>query len=199
MAFTLATVTLSSMAAYSQSYKHSEPPFEGEDKEAFDKRTWLSKAHIGKNGTLIIPAASFHQALVSAAKYSKRQIPNQGKATWTAKFKSGIILSADIDTEIPKASIGYIDLQVDAKGMTGSAKSTMVPRRFPQVPEWKATFDVWIVDPIITREVFSEMVEIAGLFIGIGRWRPEMSGGMNGRFRLSELKWEDNRELKWST
>lgn len=196
MKFTVATVTLQSMSPYSQSRKHSEPSLEGEGKDAYEKRTWLSKAHFSKQGTLIIPAVSTHQAITSAAKYSKRQIPGQGKATWTAKFKSGIILSEDIDTGIRKEDVGFIDVQCDAQGKTGAAKSSMVERRFPQVPDWSATFDVWIVDPIITRDVFAEMVEIAGLFIGIGRWRPEMNGGMNGRFKLEKLDWQDNRSFK---
>jgi hypothetical protein len=38
------------------------------------------------------------------------------------------------------------------------------------------------------------MVEIAGMFIGLGRFRPE-KGGNNGRFRLSDLKWQDNRSI----
>ena len=38
------------------------------------------------------------------------------------------------------------------------------------------------------------MVEIAGMFIGIGRFRPE-KGGTNGRFRIAKLVWEDNRKL----
>jgi hypothetical protein len=42
--------------------------------------------------------------------------------------------------------------------------------------------------------VFREMVEIAGMFIGIGRFRPE-KGGTNGRFRIEALAWADNRKL----
>jgi hypothetical protein len=53
---------------------------------------------------------------------------------------------------------------------------------------------VFILDPIITEDVFREMVEIAGMFIGIGRFRPE-KGGTNGRFRIKSLVWTDNRSL----
>ena len=38
------------------------------------------------------------------------------------------------------------------------------------------------------------MVEIAGMFIGIGRFRPE-KGGTNGRFKITQLDWQDNRQL----
>jgi hypothetical protein len=62
------------------------------------------------------------------------------------------------------------------------------------MPEWRATFDIYILDPIITEPVFREMVEIAGMFIGIGRFRPE-KGGTNGRFKIEALAWADNRKL----
>ena len=35
---------------------------------------------------------------------------------------------------------------------------------------------------------------IAGMFIGLGRFRPE-KGGTNGRFQTVSLKWQDNRQL----
>jgi hypothetical protein len=195
MKFTSATVTLQSLSPYSQSFLHNSPRLEGESVGDHDARTWLSKAHISKNGTLLIPATAMHQAIVAAGKYSKKQIPGQGKATWTAKLKSGLMIAEDIDTGIPKGDIQSTTIQCDARGMTGAQKSTLVSRTFPIVPSWEATFDVWVLDPIITKDIFAEMVNIAGLFIGIGRWRPEMNGGMNGRFRLTKLSWQDNREF----
>jgi hypothetical protein len=38
------------------------------------------------------------------------------------------------------------------------------------------------------------MLELAGLYIGVGRFRPE-KGGINGRFALDKLVWQNNREL----
>jgi hypothetical protein len=85
-----------------------------------------------------------------------------------------------------------VTISANADGIRGSGKR--VPRRFPIVNEWQATFDVYILDPIITQDVFTEMVEIAGMFIGIGRFRPE-KGGTNGRFRIEKLVWQDQRKL----
>lgn len=196
MDFSVATVTLKSFSPYSQSRLHDEPKMKGEQAGDYDKRTWKSKAHITPAGTLGIPASSLTQAIAEAAKYSKKQIPGQGKATWTAKFKSGIMLTETlIDTGIVLTDHDYLDVMCDAQGKTGSAVSSRVSRRFPQVPSWSVTFDVWILDPIITEDVFREMVELAGMFIGIGRWRPVMNGGQNGRFTIDKLKWEDNRKF----
>jgi len=196
MQFSVATVSLKSMSPYSQSRQHDEPEFENEAKDVYEKRSWLSKAHLSEKGTLVIPAVSMHQALTEAAKYSKRQIPGQGKATWTAKFKSGITIMQNIDTGITKDQIPFIDVRCDSQGNTGAMAGRRVLRRFPQVAEWAGKFDIWILDPIITAEILREMLDIAGLFIGIGRWRPSMSGGLNGRFTVADFKWQDNRKLQ---
>lgn len=195
MQASVATLTLASITPYSQSRQHDEPKLEGENHEAYDVRTWRSKLSVAtRDGkpTVVIPAHGLHQAIAAAAKYSKRQIPGQGKATWTAKFLSGITLFEDPALNIDPATVGSVTISANADGVRGSGKR--VPRRFPILPEWEATFDVYILDPIITQEVFREMVEIAGMFIGIGRFRPQ-NGGTNGRFRIQSLAWADNRRL----
>lgn len=195
MQASVATLTLASITPYSQSRQHDEPKLEGENHEAYDVRTWRSKLSVAtRDGkpTVVIPAHGLHQAIAAAAKYSKRQIPGQGKATWTAKFLSGITLFEDPALNIDPATVGSVTISANADGVRGSGKR--VPRRFPILPEWEATFDVYILDPIITQEVFREMVEIAGMFIGIGRFRPQ-NGGTNGRFKIRSLAWADNRRL----
>ncbi len=205
---TTAVVTIKGTAPYSQSHKHDDEKLEGERPEDYDKRTWRSKMNVQPTGkqkkgadgkmvpeyTMIIPAFGIHMALIEAARYSKRQIQGQGKATWTAKIRSGVammspgILNVDPDSvTIPTV------LNVHADGKRGSG--ARVTRRFPQIPAgWEATFEVTILDPIITEVVFTEVVELAGLFIGVGQFRPENSGS-NGRFQIKDIKWIDNRTL----
>ena len=195
MQASVAHLTIAGLTPYSQSRQHDEAKLDGENHEAYDVRTWRSKLSVSdRDGapTVVIPAHGLHQSIASAAKYSKRQIPGQGKATWTAKFLSGITLMEDPALFIDPASVGSVTISANADGVRGSGKR--VPRRFPILPQWETTFDVYILDPIITQEVFKEMVEIAGMFIGIGRFRPE-KGGTNGRFRIAKLVWEDNRKL----
>lgn len=192
---TIAHVTISGITPLSQSRQHDEPKMDGENHDAYDKRTWRSKLNTairdGKS-TVVIPAHGLHQAIAAAAKYSKRQIPGQGKATWTAKFTAGITLLEDPALNIDPATVDGITISANADGIRGSGKR--VPRKFPIIPQWSASFDVLVLDPIITEDVFREMLEMAGMFIGIGRFRPE-KGGTNGRFRIDRLTWEDNRRL----
>ncbi len=115
-----------------------------------------------------------------------RRITGQGQATWTGEFTSGIVLFEDIFLDIDPASVGYIDISAHVNGVRGSGKR--VTRRFPIVPSWKGTFDIHLLDPIITEDILAEMLEIAGLFIGVGRYRPE-NGGLNGRFHTTKIVW----------
>lgn len=195
MQASVATLTLQGITPYSQSRQHDEPMLDGEGRDAYDARTWRSKMNVAtRDGaeTVVIPAHGLHQCIAAAAKYSKRQIPGQGKATWTAKFLSGIAILEDPALNINPASVGVVTISANADGIRGSGKR--VPRRFPIIPEWSVSFDIYVLDPIITEDIFREMVSIAGMFIGIGRFRPE-KGGTNGRFCIASLAWADNRRL----
>lgn len=196
MQASIATLTIEGISPYSQSHGHDEPKLEGESHDAYDIRTWRSKMNVEvRNGkaTVYIPPHGVHQSFAAAAKYSKRQIPGQGKATWTAKFAAGIALLEAPALNIDPETVKSVTISANADGVRGSGKR--VPRRFPSIPAgWSTTFDVYILDPIITEQVFREMVEIAGMFIGVGQFRPE-KGGTNGRFKLARLVWADNRQI----
>jgi len=189
----IATVTLENLSPLSMSRQHDDPKLEGESHGDYDARTWRSKMHVS-NGSVVIPLAAMFSSIVEGCKYSGKQIPGKGKSTWTQKFASGIMLTDDIRINIDPATVNCVIINANADGVRGSGKR--VTRRFPSIPRWEATFDVHILDPIITKDVFAEMVEIAGLFIGIGQGRPGMkSPAGNGRFKLVKLAWQDNRKL----
>lgn len=194
MDFVRARVTIAGTAPLSQSHQHDVPKLEGEGPDAYDQRTWRSKLNtetVNGKPSVIIPAFGMQCAIADAAKYSKRQIPGQGKATWTQKFKSGISVVGPLALGIDPDDVSPIAVNVNADGVRGSGKRVL--RRFPQIPPgWKTTFDVLILDPIITQDVFTEMLELAGLFMGVGQFRPER-GGTNGRFIVEKIEWQDNR------
>lgn len=193
MKISIAHTTLVSLSPYSQSRNHETSKLKGELADAYDKRTWLDHCTTDEEKRIILPTGGILQALTAAAKYSKKQIPGQGKATWTAKFNSGLSIVENVITDMTVKSAVPEDIYCNSDGIRGSGKRVM--RRFPVWPEWRASFPILIMDPIITEEIFREIVDIAGVFIGFGRWRPE-KGGMNGRFKLADLKWEDNREFE---
>jgi hypothetical protein len=194
MGLSTASLTLRGVSPYSPSRHHAAPKLEGETHEAYDRRTWLDHAHVDKDGRVCIPAHAFHQALIAAAKYSKKQIPGQGKATWTAKFTSGILMiGGDLKLDQSKDDLDSIDIYANLDGIRGSAKRGW--RRYPNLNEWTARTEIGILDPIITEEIFLEIIGLAGLFIGLGRFRPE-KGGTNGRFKVAQCGWQDNRSFE---
>ena len=199
--YTTARLTICSTAPMTHSHKIYVPAFKGEKPEEYDTRNWRLKLNTLKNedGELqvVIPQFGFHLCMIAAAKYSKRKIAGQGVATWTGKFTSGIMLpeplrlvSPGTDEPILASSVKPIELFVNADGVRGSGKR--VPKLFPIIPEWQTTFTIVILDPIISEEIFCEMVGLAGLFVGVGQYRPEKAGS-NGRFTLEKLEWNEVR------
>lgn len=194
---TNARVVLEGLSNLTQTKFHEEPKLKGELADAYNRRVFKQHLHV-TDGFVSIPETAFMQCLASAAKYSKKQIPGQGKATWTAKFQAGImifppcIVSSDDGTKMTPDNVSYVDIFANVDGIRGSNKRVM--RRYPTILRgWRTTFDVAILDPIVTEDVFREMLKIAGMFVGIGQFRPE-KGGTNGRFKIAELVWEDKRE-----
>lgn len=195
MQASIATVNIKGITPLSQSRQHDDPKLQGESANDYDTRTWRSKLNTAERDgkrTVVLPAHGVQQAIAAAAKYSKRQIPGQGKSTWTAKFMAGIALLDDPALNIDPDTVGSVLISANADGVRGSGKR--VPRRFPVMPQWQTTFEVYILDQIITEPVFREMLGIAGMFIGLGRFRPE-KGGTNGRFQIVNIDWADNRQL----
>ena len=183
-----ATVRIVGLTPLSQSRQHDEPRIEGEGHDDYDKRTWRAKLNTGAAGTIVIPQHGMHQALIAAGKYSGKQIPGQGKKTWTAKLTTGLAFFDEIDTGIHPDEADSIVISANSDGMRGSGRR--VPRKFPMLYEWSADVNVVILDPIITESVLREFFEIAGMFIGVGRFRPE-KGGSNGRWRVESVDWRD--------
>lgn len=191
--YTSALCTISGISPYSQSRKHDTAKLKSESAENLDIRTWRNHLHVGRtSGKVVIPTHGMMQALAASAKYSAKQIPGQGKKTWTAKFKSGIAILQEINLGVAPDDCQMISIQAHSNGVRGSG--SRVTRRFPIFYDWSTTFEVVILDEIITQDVFEETLENAGMFIGLGRFRPE-NGGENGRFRLDKLTWTDNRKL----
>lgn len=185
----MARVSLESFGPYHQSQYHSEPKLEGESPGDYNLRCWRSHLNV-RNGTVHIKARAIHAALIDAAAYAGLKIEGQGNKTWTKKFGAGIVIFDDIDLGIPVEEVGYVDLLVNPQGR--SEGGTRISKRLPMISKWTATFDVHILDPIITEDVFTEMLEIASLFIGIGQYRPQ-NGGTAGRFKVVSIDWQDNR------
>jgi len=181
------TVKLTSAAPLTQSRKHNEPKLDKELADAYEKRTWRNKAHVGESGFIEIPGFALKCAVVAAAKYAGDQIPGKGKNTWTKKFQCGLIIPENAVTDCKPSAITPIEINANVDGVRGSGKK--VTRTFPQLLKWTATVPVLVVDEILTKEVLTTYLTAAGQFIGVGQYRPE-NGGNNGRFSVDIVEFK---------
>jgi len=194
---------LESAAPYSQSRQHSLPKLEKEGADAYERRTWIHKAHFDENGQGFIPPMSFKQALDAAGKRLGK-IPGRQNNTYTKHFLGGIIIDSPMpiplalsDLEKERDELNddekWVHVQStqfswggqqNADGKRGSG--SRVFRRFPEVKSWSGDLKIIILDEVLTEQAMTAALKEAGLCIGLGRFRPE-NGGYYGRFG-AELK-----------
>ena len=181
-----AIATLESMSPYSQSRAHEAESLPKEGKDAYEKRTWKERLHVDASGYVIIPPMAFKNCLSEAAKFLSMQIPGKGKATYTKHFEAGVLVLDPLRLSIKKTDVQDERLFVPADGQRGSGKR--VWKHFPLITEWGGDVTYSILDETITEDVFAKVLEEAGKFIGIGRFRPR-NNGYYGRFAVKKIKW----------
>jgi len=181
-----ANVTLKSISAYSQSAALQSSRKPNESHEDFDLRCWRERMHVTEDGKVFIPAMAFKNALASAGKWLGKSIPGKGKSTYAKRIEAGVMVIEDMILNVKAENIKCEKLFVPADGKRGG--STRVFRNFPLIPSWEGTIVFTILDDIITKDVFKEHLEQAGMFIGIGRFRPQ-SNGTYGRFNIEKFTW----------
>lgn len=181
------TVHIESVTPYSQSRQHDAPKLNKESADAYEIRTWREKANYDESGVIYIPAMALKQALDSAAKKLSEQIVGKGKKTYTAYFVQDVLCDGNVSLGVHKDDVDGVTINANAKGIRGPG--ARVKRTFPVVPSWSAKADFVVLDDTVTPEVFERTFAIAGMGIGIGRFRPQ-NGGLNGRFRAVKFVWQ---------
>jgi hypothetical protein len=160
-----------------------------ETHDDYDKRVWREKTTTDENGQIVVPAASFKQAIDSAAKMLSIQIPGKGKATYTKEFVRGIAVFDPLPLGVQKADVPFVRIHANADGIRGSGKRVF--RTFPIVPApWGGTLQVHVISETVPDDVVERVVKASGLFVGVGRFRPE-NGGTNGRYDVTDFRWSE--------
>ncbi|MDE2102601.1 MAG: hypothetical protein KGL39_35465 [Patescibacteria group bacterium] len=187
----LVTMTLEGTSHYSPSHMHNTPKEPKEKPEDYDLRTWREKANTNADGIVVIPSMAIKFCLMSAASYLSEKVKGKGSKTWTSYFTSGLHVSSDLELGIHKDKLQSITIPCHSTGERKKGKR--VPRTFPMILDWGGTVSIHILDETITEDIFRRVAEHAGLFIGLGRFRPEQ-GGFNGRFKVKNITWKKLRE-----
>jgi hypothetical protein len=189
MAAIKAICTLQSISPISFSRHYEDPYLEKEMPDDYEKRTWRERLHYDKD-TLecFIPPMMFKHCLTASAEYLGLKIVGKRGATYTKHFKAGILVTDRMMLGIHRDDVEGIPLFVPPNGRPGG--STRVTKWFPDIASWKGTIIYYVLDTIITQDVFREHLEQAGSFIGLGRFRPRV-GGYYGRFEVLSIDWQD--------
>ena len=161
---------------------------QNESMEDFERRVWVERCHVNGNNELEIPGIMFKKSLESASKFLNMKIKGEGNSTYTKNFKAGIAITSPVALGVKKENIKGDWQYVPSDGKVGG--SSRVYKCFPQVDKWNGALEVVILDDKITEDVFKKTLDAAGMFIGVGRFRP-INGGDKGRFKVTSVKFEN--------
>lgn len=180
-------VKIRGISPYEQGKHYEVPKLEREIAKDYEARTWRERMHVDANGIVFIPPMALKNCLAEAAKFVGMQVPGKGKSTYTKHFEAGILIMEPATLGIKKDDVAGEWVFVPASGRRGDGKR--VWKCFGRIPEgWEATFTVYVLDEIITKDVLAEHLKIAGSFIGLGVFRPR-NNGYFGRFEAVSIHW----------
>lgn len=193
-----ARVKLKGLAPYSQSKHHSIDKLNKELPKDYEERTWRNRQHWDEDELIVIPAMAFKNCISEAAKFLSLQIPGKGKSTYTKHFESGVLCVEDVPIYGANGKRIHKDDTIGAwiftpsDGVRGSGKR--VEKCYPIIPSgWTCEVGFFVLDDMITPDVFQKVMEQDGQLIGIGRFRVR-NLGTYGRFEVTGFNWEKREE-----
>lgn len=177
---------IESMSPYSQSAP-LQSERKNEDFREFEARTWREHIHADDRG-VYIPATAIKNCLSEAAKFLSMSVPGKGKATYTKNFEAGIMCSTNVHLGIKPEDVAGEWLFLPSDGKRGGG--SRVWKCYPVIPAWSGDVECVVLDGMITPEVFEAHLKAAGMFIGVGRFRPR-NNGFYGRWQAKDIQWTD--------
>jgi hypothetical protein len=179
------------ISPYSQSKPHLAERLPNEGHDDYRQRTWREFLHVLGDEVIITPSA-IKNCLGEAAKFMNIGVPGKGKATYTKHIVAGTAVIKPIKTGIRATDVESETLFLPADGKRGSGKR--VWKTYPCLPEWGGDVEVIVLDETSLQTsrqtgntVLQDIVEGAGQFVGIGRFRP-LNNGYYGRFSVEGFK-----------
>lgn len=188
-------VTLEGLTAYSANKADGLEAMDGENDIDLENRRKLERAHRNSKGEVVIPAITFVNMLASTAKRIGMRVPGNKAERYTKSFVSGVIppLNNPIlkvnGKSIKVSDIGkdensrYEPVYCHSDGKREGGKGTRVVRHYPLFENWAVDVDLEIIDPKLSEEIVLQHLVAAGMYNGLGRFRPQNRGTL-GRFKV---------------
>lgn len=193
----IARVHITGTTPYSPGKKPDTDKKPKETYEDYEARVWKERIHFDKEGKVYIPDMSRVRCVQAAAKYANIKYKNQ--ETYTKFFDKGVQANGDrlyIGMSVDDAYTEKHLVPTNGKP-GGSSKAFKVFPYFHANPEkptesWGGVMGFMVLEPRIPEAIFEQVVDTAGKFIGIGRFRPENRGNL-GMFRVVKVEWSELR------
>jgi len=141
-----------------------------------------NKVYTNADGSYYVPSVYLEGAMIEAGKNFK----SKGKGTLSKIMGSMLSVNPDAITILTKKgkSAGYeIDKRTAVNPMT---KGRMIVER-PCFKEWVLKFDIIVDTDEIPTERIKEILDWAGLYVGIGDYRPAKKGKF-GKFIVTSFE-----------
>jgi hypothetical protein len=194
-AFKICTVSVPIVGTSPLSFgRHHQMPKlnENESPDLYERRTFREKTHYDhQTGEVFIPPMCFKKSLEEAPAFlNLGTIPEKKGATYNKFFLSAIMITdrVYIGCKIDEAREEVFFVNPQGKKNAG----TRVQRWFATFDNWGGTLTTTILNAdILTPEIFERGLIGAGIFVGVGRFRPQ-NRGFYGRFKpTGEFNYED--------
>ena len=152
--------------------------------EKTDPREEAKKvAYIASDGTFYFSSASIPGCMGNAGSNHKMRGSRK-----SLRFVVPSAVRMDSDTVTILNGHGPAkDFEVDARPVTIPATKGRVMRYRPRFNEWGAQFNILVNDDILDVDTVHQLLNEAGLTIGIGDFRPEKRGPF-GTFRVTKFE-----------
>jgi len=167
----------------------------GESHDAFEKRSWMQRLHVGADGNCFVPPQAIKGGLESCARFLSESVPGKGMAKYTKHFKAGIMCTDPIllfngGKPLTAKDVHPLELFVPSDGRKGGGSRVM--KVFPTLSDWTAIGTLYVLDPLLIDkpEKIEEYMRHAGQFIGMLAFRPE-NGGYFGRYEVTKFEYSD--------
>lgn len=129
-------------------------------------------------GNIFQPGTHIEGALIKAGTDFK--IKGRGTKTFKELMKSSVFVDPE---EIPLIWEGkrIKDFEIDARPVV--VQRNRIVRRRPRFDKWEMSFKLNVMSDQIPHDLLKEILEHAGMFKGIGDWRPKF-----GRFEVTKFE-----------
>ena len=117
------------------------------------------------NGVPQIPGIYFRNSFIEGAKQFK--ITGKGKSTYSKLAGSTLQIKEEYCPITPEE---YVEFRVAA--VNPMTKGRMMVSR-PRFNSWSTMFTIQLLDDSLPVEVLNEIINQAGIYVGVGGWRPD--------------------------